>query len=290
MKIAHYLIGECKTEWFRVMLLFVGVNFTLLSVPDGVDAQETSKDDTRFDTLVWSDEFDGPMLDYTKWEVEVNAFGGGNQELQIYTDRSQNVRVENGNLVIQAHHDHAAISGTSREYSSGRVRTKNRGDWTYGRIEVRARLPEGQGIWPAIWMLPTDERYGGWAASGEIDIMEMRGQTPGEVLGTLHHGGSWPKNLYTQGGPYRLAAGTFADGFHTFAIEWRLDRIEWLVDEKLVQTQTDWKSDGAPFPAPFDQPFHLLINVAVGGQFLGPPDGTTEFPAEMQVDYVRVYQ
>ena len=127
--------------------------------------------------LVWSDEFNGTKLDYSKWGIEENAFGGGNHELQIYTDRPKNVRVMNGRLILEAHKDNAQISGTQRPYSSGRIRTKHRGDWQYGKIEVRAKLPTGQGLWPAIG-LPTDEKYGTWAASGEIDIMEFKGQEP----------------------------------------------------------------------------------------------------------------
>ncbi|QEG38713.1 glycoside hydrolase family 16 protein [Roseimaritima ulvae] len=243
----------------------------------------------RFTKLVWQDEFNGDALDYSKWGVEVNAFGGGNGELQIYTDRPENVRVEDGHLVLEAHRDRAAVSGVSREYSSGRVRTKHRGDWKYGRIEVRAKLPDGQGVWPAIWMLPTDDAYGTWAASGEIDIMEMRGQQPDTVLGTLHYGATWPKNTHS-GQPYQLPEGSFADAFHTFAVVWQPGQIEWWIDGRRVQTQTKWHSTGGDFPAPFDRRFHLLLNLAVGGGFVGPPDDTTPWPRKMEVDYVRVYQ
>ncbi|TWU55905.1 glycoside hydrolase family 16 protein [Rubripirellula reticaptiva] len=239
--------------------------------------------------LVWSDEFNGTSLDYSKWGIEENAFGGGNQELQIYTDRSENVRVEGGNLVLEARHDNAGISGTTREYSAGRVRTKNRGDWKYGRIEVRAKLPIGQGIWPAIWMLPTDNKYGTWASSGEIDIMEYRGQTPNEVLGTLHYGGVWPNNTHT-GASMKLDQGNFSDDFHTFAMDWQEGKITWSVDGKPYQTQTSWTSAGGEFPAPFDQRFHLLLNLAVGGGFVGAPDDSTSFPQQMLIDFVRVYQ
>jgi beta-glucanase (GH16 family) len=239
--------------------------------------------------LVWEDTFDGDSLDYSKWEIEQNAFGGGNQELQIYTDRSQNVRVEQGKLVIEAHRDNAAVTGTTRQYSSGRLRTKHRGDWRYGRIEVSAKLPKGRGLWPAIWMLPTDDNYGSWASSGEIDIMEMRGQTPNVVLGTLHYGSRWPDNSHS-GDEYQLPAGDFSDGFHLFAIEWKEGEIRWYIDGKHVQTQSEWHSSGGQFPAPFDQRFHLLLNLAVGGKFLGPPDASTPFPARMEVDFVRVSQ
>lgn len=250
-------------------------------------AQEvTSKQKLK---LVWQDEFDGDQLNYQKWGIRQDAFGGGNQELQIYTERPENVRVENGKLILEARHDSAAVAGTQREYSSGRIHTKHRGDWKYGRIEVRAKLPMGQGIWPAIWMLPTDNKYGTWAASGEIDIMEMRGQTPNIVLGTLHYGKTWPDNTHS-GDEFTLKEGTFADDFHTFAVDWQEGKITWLIDGKPYQTQTKWDSQGGKFPAPFNERFHVVLNVAVGGEFLGPPDATTKFPAQMVVDYVRVYQ
>lgn len=239
--------------------------------------------------LVWNDEFDGPSLDYKKWEIEVNAFGGGNNELQIYTDRKENVRIEDGHLVLEARRDNHGIAGTVREYSSGRIRSKHRGDWKYGKFETRARLPAGQGVWSAIWMLPTDEKYGTWASSGEIDIMEFKGQEPDVVWGTLHYGSQWPGNKHT-GDTYKLDKGNFTDDFHIFTLEWEEDAIRWYVDGKLTQTQTKWESNGGKFPAPFDQEFHMLLNLAIGGGFLGNPDGTTKFPREMQVDYVRVYQ
>lgn len=239
--------------------------------------------------LVWSDEFAGPALDYSKWEIEVNAFGGGNNELQIYTDRKENVRVEDGHLVLEAHRDNHGIAGTVREYSSGRIRSKHRGDWKYGKFETRAKLPAGQGVWSAIWMLPTDEKYGTWASSGEIDIMEFKGQEPDVVWGTLHYGSQWPGNKHT-GDTYELNKGNFTDDFHIFTLEWEEGEIRWYVDGKLTQTQTKWESNGGKFPAPFDQEFHMLLNLAIGGGFLGNPDGTTKFPRQMQVDYVRVYQ
>ena len=239
--------------------------------------------------LVWSDEFSGTNLDYSKWSVEENANGGGNNEQQFYLERPENVRVENGNLVLEARKEHFGSAGVERDYTSGRIRTKYRADWKYGRVEVRAKLPAGRGLWPAIWMLPTENKYGGWAASGEIDIMELLGQEPNTVYGTLHYGGIWPKNTHT-GKSFVLPHGTFADDFHVFAIEWEAGVIRWYVDGTLYQTQTQWHSDGGTFPAPFDQPFHLILNVAVGGQWPGPPDDKTIFPQRMLVDYVRIYQ
>ncbi len=238
---------------------------------------------------VWSDEFSGEHLDYTKWECEVNAFGGGNQELQMYTDRPENIRVENGKLIIEARRDNPNIAGTMREYSSARIRSKRRGDWMYGRIDVRAKLPTGRGIWPAIWMLPSDEKYGGWASSGEIDIMEYKGQEPKRLYSSLHFGGAWPKNRFKTA-TYDLPKGEFSQDFHTFSIDWRKYKVVWLLDDMPVQTMTEWDSDGGAFPAPFDQPFHLLINLAVGGGFVGPPDASTVFPQKLEVDFVRVYK
>ena len=239
--------------------------------------------------LIWSDEFDGSRLDYSKWECEVNAFGGGNDELQLYTDRQENVRVENGSLIIEARKEPTSMLGTERNYSSGRVRTKHRGDWKYGRFDIRAKLPEGQGIWPAIWMMPTEQKYGAWASSGEIDIMELKGQEPNRVLGTLHFGGRWPKNR-SASGKYEMPSGKFSDDYHVFGLEWREGKMTWLIDDRPYQTMTKWDSEAAPFPAPFDQPFHLVLNVAVGGRFLGNPNNTTAFPAQLKVDYVRVYE
>lgn len=240
-------------------------------------------------TLVWQDEFDGPGIDGSKWEHEVNATGGGNNELQYYTARPENSYVADGALTLVARAETYTGPEGTRQYTSARLRTMNRGDWLYGRIEVRARLPYGQGLWPAIWMLPTDWAYGGWAASGEIDIMELLGQDPTKVYGTLHYGGAWPANTFT-GDNWVLPAGDFAGGFHVFAVEWEQGEIRWYVDDEHVQTQTSWFSNAAPYPAPFDRRFHLILNVAVGGNWPGSPDGSTVFPQTMVVDYVRVYQ
>jgi len=239
--------------------------------------------------LVWSDEFNGKDIDFSKWAVEENGHGGGNGELQYYVDRPENLRIEDGHLVIEAHKQKYNAAGVEKDYTSGRLRTKRRASWLYGRFEIRAKLPTGRGIWPAIWMLPEKEDYGGWAASGEIDIMEMVGHEPAKVHGTLHHGAEWPKNVHT-GAPFELKQGTFADDFHVFAIEWEKGAIRWYVDGALYQTQTKWSSPGGAFPAPFDQPFHLILNVAVGGAWPGPPDDKTVFPQRMTIDWVRVYQ
>jgi len=241
--------------------------------------------------LVWADEFNGQQIDTNKWEHEVNGWGGGNNELQYYTARQHNSHVANGVLTITARQETYTGSDGTRHYTSARLRTENKGDWRYGRVEVSARMPEGQGLWPAIWMLPTDDAYGGWAASGEIDIMEAVNLNRGggnDVHGTLHYGGQWPNNTYT--GEAYTPPNSVVDHFHEYAIEWEPGEIRWYVDGVHYQTQNDWWTANGAYPAPFDQRFHLILNVAVGGDWPGNPDGSTVFPQTMQVDYVRVYQ
>jgi beta-glucanase (GH16 family) len=238
-------------------------------------------------TLVWSDEFDGTAVDTNNWEFMLgdgSAYGipgWGNNELQFYTE--SNASVSNGALTITAREE--AMGGL--DYTSARLRTLNKGDWTYGRFEMRAKLPVGQGMWPAFWMLSSVPDYGGWAASGEIDIMESRGNNPEQISGTLHYGGEWPENVSSGSGTL-LPAGTAQD-WHEYAIEWQFGEIRWYLDDQLYATQNNWYSTAGNFPAPFDVNFHLLLNLAVGGYFPGPPDGTTVFPQEYVIDYVRVY-
>ena len=239
--------------------------------------------------LVWNDEFEDSLIDLTKWEHEVNAEGGGNNELQYYTDRPENSFVENGNLIIQALKENYTGSEGTREYTSARLRTLKKGDWKYGRFDIKAKLPYGKGIWPAIWMLPTEWKYGGWAASGEIDIMELIGHEPNKVYGTLHYGGEWPDNVHS-GTFYSLTYNNFSDDFHLFTLEWEPNEFRWYVDGIHYQTQSEWYSKNGDYPAPFNQYFHLLVNVAVGGNWPGNPDNSTIFPQRMTIDYVRVYK
>jgi beta-glucanase (GH16 family) len=242
-------------------------------------------------TLVWADEFEGTSVDSGKWEHQIGTGASeglqnwGNNERQYYTDRPENSRVEEGRLHITARQE----SFGGRQYTSARLRTRGKGDWTYGRFEIRARLPRGRGMWPAVWMLPADNEYGEWAASGEIDIMELVGHEPATVHGTLHYGGTWPDNTYS-GSSYTLPSSDFSQDFHVFALEWAPGEFRWYVDGFRYRTQSQWHTQGHDFPAPFDKRFHLLINLAVGGNWPGNPDATTEFPQELVIDYVRVYQ
>jgi beta-glucanase (GH16 family) len=266
--------------------------------------------------LVWSDDFDGKEIDRSKWDFDVgNGFysyeanqwisGWGNAELQYYTREPDNAFVKDGMLHLRALKE--SLHGFG--YTSARLKTRRKDGSPlfckrYGKFEFRARLPTGQGVWPALWMLPQDEKYGGWPASGEIDVMEARGQQPTRVLGTLHFGSRWPANTEASRTYELPRRGTIAD-FHVYALEWEPGEIRWYVDGERYATQSFWwsssKSEGGkgakprqeadlnPWPAPFDQPFYLVMNVAVGGKFVGNPDRTTPFPAEMLVDYVRVY-
>ena len=267
-------------------------------------------------TLVWSDEFEGDAGDPAKWDFDLGngcfdykshswVPGWGNEELQYYTQDPANVFVRDSLLHIRALKEPLHGCG----YTSARLKTRRR-DGTplftkcYGRFEVRARVPHGKGLWPALWMLPQDDAYGTWAASGEIDIMEIVGERAHEYLGSIHFGSTFPKReLVTHVHPFP-DGGSVAE-FHVYAVEWEPGEIRWLVDGQLWATQKFWWSssrlragkgvlprgsaDLNPWPAPFDQPFYLLMNVAVGGNFPGIPNPETKFPAELVVDYVRVY-
>jgi len=244
-------------------------------------------------SLVWADEFNGTALDTEKWGYDIGTgcpdlCGWGNAELQYY--RSENVDVFGGNLVITAREE----SFGGRSFTSGKIVTRNKHSFLYGRIEMRAKLPKGGGMWPAFWMMPQDDTYGTWAASGEIDIMESANAMD-FVSGTLHFGGEFPQNTFS-GGSYAPANADFSNGFRVYAIEWEPDEIRWYVDDLLYSTKTsdDWFTNAAPGNprAPFDQPFYLILNAAVGGNFTGctsPGCITADLPQQFVVDYVRVY-
>ena len=240
--------------------------------------------------LVWSDEFDQPRLNPERWFFEsgdgsqYGNTGWGNNELQWYLPDS--AEVVNGRLILTARREPA----NGKDFTSARISTVNRFAFRYGRIEARMRLPGGQGLWPAFWLLPQDKAYGGWAASGEIDVVEavnLGGSGDNNIVGSLHFGGSFPDN--TSSGNEYLVATDVKSEFHVYAIEWDAAEIRWYVDSTLFSVQNSWWTSAADFPAPFDQPFYILINIAVGGDWPGNPVPTTVFPVSMEVDYVRVY-
>jgi beta-glucanase (GH16 family) len=240
--------------------------------------------------LTWSDEFDAPdgsAPDPKKWTAETGGGGWGNNELEYYTARQTNSRVEKGNLVIDALQEKfTGPDGVAREYTSARLKTGKLFTQKYGKFEARIRIPKGQGMWPAFWMLGDDISAAGWPACGEIDIMENVGFEPATIHGTIHGPGySGGKSL---GAPYALSSGNVADDFHVFAVEWEPKEIRFYVDGQLYETRTP-----ADLPAGtrwvFDHPFFVILNVAVGGGWPGNPDASTKFPQQMLVDYVRVY-
>lgn len=240
--------------------------------------------------LTWSDEFNGAngsQPDSSKWVMETGGGGWGNDELETYTARTQNAQIQNGNLVITAIKEpFTGPDGIKRPYTSARLKTAKLFEQKYGRFEARIKIPQGQGMWPAFWMLGNDIDTAGWPASGEIDIMENIGKEPAAVHGTMH--GPGYSGSHGLGGTYTLPTGKFADDYHIFAVEWEAAAVRFYVDGKLYETRTS-----ADLPAGttwvFDHPFFILLNVAVGGNWPGNPDNTTVFPQTMQVDYVRVY-
>ena len=244
---------------------------------------------------VWSDEFDGPRgasFDRTKWVADTGGHGFGNQERQFYTTRAENVELDgNGHLVITARAEPASSTYQCWYgkclYSSTRLKTQGRFAQKYGRFEARIRVPRGQGIWPAFWMLGADISGVGWPQSGEIDIMENIGREPAVAHGTLHGPGYSGAEGISKADTLR--SGAYADDFHVFAVSWRPNEIRWFVDGRQYHRLTPADLPrGAKWV--FDHPFFLLLNVAVGGGWPGDPDATSTFPQQMIVDYVRVYR
>ncbi len=303
-------VGCCRAVLAAAMIAIL-----IAGLPAYGDAENTVPSPAGWN-LVWNDEFEGNAIDRSKWSFDIgNGFyayhanqwisGWGNNELQYYTGEPDNAFVRDGMLHIRAIRE--SLHGCG--YTSARLKTCRK-DGTalfsqaYGRFEFRARLPLGRGIWPALWMLPEKEAYGPWPASGEIDIVEARGQDPTRVIGSLHFGSRWPANTHVSS-HHSLPDSTIAE-FHIYAVEWEPGEIRWYVDGQQFAEQAFWwscskttdgrgvnpqsESDLNAWPAPFNQPFYIIMNVAVGGRFPGNPDNTTAFPAEMVVDYVRVYE
>lgn len=244
-------------------------------------------------TLVWSDEFNGTngsTPDPAKWTYDLGGGGWGNQELETYTNRAVNAQVQNGSLVITAQREtFTGNDGITRDYTSARIKTQALFSQAYGRFEARIKIPKGQGIWPAFWMLGSDFPTAGWPRCGEIDVMENIGREPGIVHGSLH-GPSSSATTSDLTSSFALPAGqNFADGFHVYAVEWEPDTVRFYVDATNFATFTraQWPQSGQWV---FDHPFFIILNVAVGGVWPGSPDATTQFPQQMLVDYVRVSQ
>ncbi len=264
---------------FSLLPALIGVCFFFF----GCDADDEQTVAT-LTNLVLAEEFDvdgAPSSALWTYDIGTGQDGWGNQELQYYTNRTENVKVENGFLLITA--DQESFNGSS--YTSARIKTENIFEQQYGRFEARMRLPYGQGIWPAFWMLGNDCGTNIWPNCGEIDIMEYRGQEPTVIHGSVHGPGYSGAEAVTK--TYTLDGARFDSGFHVFGVEWNPDYVNYYVDGDLYQQIT--RAD-VPGEWVFDHPFFLIINMAVGGSFVGSPNAQTEFPQTLLVDYVRVYQ
>ncbi len=252
---------------------------------------KTQTPDIEGYNLLWADEFDGDAMDESKWNYEPHEPGWVNNELQEYTTSTDNVFVRDGKLVLKAI---KSEKNGKDYYTSGKVTGQNKTDFLYGKVVVSAKVPEGQGLWPAIWMMPKDESYyGQWPKCGEIDIMESLGHQTNISYSTIHYGEPHGEQ---QGSIERSGADSFSAKFHEYSVEWEPGEMRFYTDGELVLTCNDWFTavqgeDDKPYPAPFDQPFFVQLNLAVGGNWPGNPDATTDFSkAEFEIDYVRVYQ
>jgi hypothetical protein len=235
-----------------------------------------------FPQLIWSDEFDGSTINTSNWGFELGNSGFGNNELQNYTSRPENARIENGMLVIEARREN--LGGSA--FTSARLNTRNRRTFGVNTwIEARIRAPEGRGIWPAFWTLGANIGTVGWPSCGEIDILEIQGQNPFRTFGTMHWADA--NGAHASFGGIFNSSASFASGFHTFAISRTPTSIKWYVDR--IQYFEGNIANGVNSTAEFQNQFFILLNVAVGGNFVGSPDGTTVFPQRMQVDWVRVW-
>ncbi len=231
--------------------------------------------------VVWSEEFEEGPINTDFFNFEQGDHGWGNNELQNYTDSRDNSFIEDGKLVI-----HATDQGTSA-YSSARITTKGKKEFQFGRVDVRAKITKGQGIWPAIWMLGHNIDEVGWPACGEIDIMENVGHEPKICHGTAHWGPQGRGFSTFKGSSYGIST-DFSDHFHVFSIVWEENKIDWYIDENKFHTMTPELTNGELYR--FNQPFFFIFNVAVGGNWPGRPDSTTSFPQQMEIDYIRVFQ
>lgn len=242
---------------------------------------------TTFENVVMEENFDGTELDTSLWSYDIGdgssqgLSGWGNNELQYYTDRPENVKVEDGILNITARKE----AYEEASYTSGRILTKLNFDQKYGRFEARMKLPWGQGLWPAFWLLGADIDEVGWPQTGEIDIMEYRGQEPTRIHGSVHGPGYSGAEAVSKS--YNLEGDRFDTDFHVFGIEWGKDYINFYVDDDLYNQITPEDVDGEWV---YNKPFYILINMAVGGSFVGSPTEDTVFPQTLEIDYVRVYQ
>lgn len=278
-----------KAQYAFVLCCFLGLVFFTISA---CNSKEVSLDDEDQLVLVWSEEFDVDGLPNPKyWSYDVGrgcdkpcGCGWGNQELQYYSEANiNNSRIENGNLIIEARKE--SIEGA--QFTSARLVTKNKVDFKYGRIDIRAKLPTLLGAWPAIWLLPTDSKIKHWPASGEIDIVEHVGYVPDSIFGTIHTQSYNHLNKTEVGG--KIFSQTIDEDFHTYSLRWDKNQLEWFMDGEKFFT---FKNENKTYKEwPFDNKFHLILNLAVGGTFGGRGGTDMEnWPQQFMIDFVRLYQ
>lgn len=296
----HYDIVELTANTLRIHTMVDDVNcnpnpaggyFTYIftRVADGTGGGGPGTDGEGYQgadsypgmTLVWSDEFEGATINTNNWTYDIGDWGWGNNEWQNYTSSPNNSSVSDGYLTITARQVGAG-------YTSARMKSVDLQEFQFGRIDIRAKCPEGQGIWPALWMLGANFPEGGWPQCGEIDIMELVGHQPSTVHGTAHWGSNPSVHQYT-GGSINLPSGQkFSDAFHLFSVVWEQNSITWYMDDQQYYSINSSQMNGQPYP--FNAPFFFIMNIAVGGNWPGYPDASTQFPQTMMVDYVRVFQ
>ena len=275
----------------RIVSSILAISMLLPMAACGQTQKKTETPSIEGYNLLWSDEFDGKELDETKWNRETREPGWTNNELQEYTNSDENIFVKDGSLVLKAI---KTEKNGKPYYTSGKVQGWNKTQFQYGKVVVSAKVPEGQGLWPAIWMMPNQEsKYGQWPKCGEIDIMESLGNDTTISYSTIHYG---EPHAEQQGTIEKKGDESFSAKFHEYSVEWEPGEMRFYTDGELVLTCNDWftaveGADDKPYPAPFDQPFYVQLNLAVGGNWPGNPDSTTDFSkAEFLIDYVRVYQ
>lgn len=317
------MAGRRRSSMLAALLLIAGgCAASAISPPASSEVRLAPLEDAGWE-MVWADEFDGDTLDRSKWQPEVSCWGGGNAERQCYTDRPDNIAVEGGLLLLKAREER--FTGPARPpeiaadpnprltqpYTSGKVRTRGLHAWRYGRIAVRAKVPPGQGTWPAVWMMPAEDHYGPWPLSGEIDILEAvnigatcqackGGRGENRTISALHFGNLAPRNRFVDNRTALPDLALPSDGFHVYAVEWGEGLIRFLVDDRVHLTvPAERWSTASPLArgnpaAPFDRPFYVMANLAVGGRLSEENNAkglaAGSFPAQFAIDWIRVYR
>ena len=288
-------VSEVRNEEVVKMITIdgeeVSLKATITYQTENKEEEQTTDLSYEGYNLKWEDQFEGESLNRDDWNVELHDPGWVNNELQSYVDSPENIYLQDGSLVLKPVENVSEDGSVS--YTSGRINTQHKHDFKYGLFEARVKVPEGQGFLPAFWMMPTDENlYGQWPRCGEIDIMEVLGNNTDTSYGTIHYGNPHSESQ----GSYTLDEGSFSEEYHVFDVEWEPGKISWYVDGKLIHTEDNWYSatEGQgeiTYPAPFDQPFYIILNLAVGGNWPGNPDDTTDIEnSAYYIDYVKVYQ